>query len=413
MKKRFVVLIVDGLGVGEMPDVKLTRPQDLNSHTLKHILEYDHDKSSLFYTSGIWKYFCENEYLPQQYSGWSLLLGKSALAHFGADSYLGHQEIVGSKTAIPIRQFVRKLYPQLINKLNLAGYSARFNGKYILVNNAIAVADNLETDYGLNINVVGSLDIHSFSEILSVGKIIRNLVKVNRVIVMGGNNLNSQSYRNCFEIKSRDEFTAWGINIPRLKIYNDTYQVNHLGLNINLDSQVTQILGNNNIPLTLIGKAADIIRAKGATYKPMVHTEVILNEIQKTIINQPYGCIIANIQETDLAGHEQNTVKYLYHLKLIEAAILKILANLNHQDILLICGDHGNDSTIGHTNHTREFTPLIIFSRQHSPQNIGIKSTLSDIGATIAQYFNVPQTTSGTPILRWFYSSNANEKLIH
>jgi phosphopentomutase len=399
MNKRFVLLVIDGLGVGAIPDVYKTRPQDRGAHTLKHVLSGDPDRSSLIYRLLLDRYFCENKYFPVKYENWNITLGKFRLAHPGADSYLGHQEIVGSRPPVPVRQFVRNLYPSIISKFKKSGTRAVFNGKFIEVENCIAVADNLETDYGLNINVVGSTDTQNFNLIRTAGLTVRSLVLVNRVIVMGGKNLKPDKFQDCFENSTRDGYTAWGINIPKLEIYNDAYQVVHLGIEMDLRQQVTDCLGKKYIPVTLIGKAADVIKAENAEYQPMVHTGDILKQIIRDIRSQTRGLIMANIQETDLSGHAQRPDIYRIHLGLIEKSLPLILKVLNPEDILCITGDHGNDPCIGHTSHTREYTPLILFSKNLPSQNLGIRDTLADIGATIAEFFQIPQTTSGVSFL--------------
>lgn len=57
---------------------------------------------------------------------------------------------------------------------------------------------------------------------------------------------------------------------------------------------------------------------------------------------------------------------------------------LGEDDILVVQADHGNDPTIGHPHHTRKIVPLMIYSRHSTPKDIGIRSTLSDVGATAA-----------------------------
>lgn len=57
---------------------------------------------------------------------------------------------------------------------------------------------------------------------------------------------------------------------------------------------------------------------------------------------------------------------------------------LGEDDTLVVQADHGNDPTIGHPHDTREMVPLMIYSRHSTPKDIGIRSTLSDVGAPAA-----------------------------
>ena len=69
-----------------------------------------------------------------------------------------------------------------------------------------------------------------------------------------------------------------------------------------------------------------------------------------------------NIQETDLAGHAEDTEKYADRLEVSDRRIGELLLEMREGDLLIVMADHGNDPTIGHSNHTRERVPLLIYS---------------------------------------------------
>lgn len=394
--KRFITLVLDGFGVGAMDDVTRSRPQDQGAHTLKHIIEAHKDiHIDNLRKIGAEEYFVAGKYNPKSYHGCQVSFGKNNLAHFGADSYIGHQEIAGSKPQKPIRQFVREKAEEIMKTLEHEGLQCAFKNKIIVVNEHIAIADNIETDYGLNINVVGSLDHYSFALIERIGKIVRNTVQVGRVITMGGTQLTQKDFYRCFASKKRNGYTAWGIDIPALQIYNEDYHVVHMGYGVDPETQIPQILTKNNIPVVLIGKTADVIVAKNAQYYPQVHTQDILELLLKKLDTTNHGFIFANIQETDLSGHSQDVTKYKNHLEMIDAYLPRILSRLHADDVFLITGDHGNDPTIGHSNHTRERTPVMMFSKQFPARDLGIRSTLADVGASVADYFHVTKPQSG------------------
>lgn len=399
INKRCIVLILDGLGVGAMPDVALTRSQDLGSNTLANIIKANPAITlPNLKKSGILEYFLTGTFKGATFKGWQVSLGKMNLVHFGADSYMGHQEIAGTKPQKPVRQFVREEKDTIMRALSASGIKNKFNDRYITVDEHIAIADNIETDYGLNINVVGSLDHYPYERIEQVGRLVRSVVKVGRVITMGGTGVTQEHFHACFEIKMRDGYTAWGINIPKLGIYNDKYRVIHMGYGIDPRKQVPQILRTHGIPVVFIGKTADVLVADGASYQSEVQTDVIVTSLLAHVRTLPHGCIFANVQQTDLAGHEQDVKKYSHYLQMVDRTIPAILASLGEHDVFMITGDHGNDPTIGHTNHTREQTPLILFSKKTPSTDFGVRKTLADIGATVAEFFNVEAPESGTPL---------------
>lgn len=400
---KFIILVIDGLGVGEMKDVADLRPQDRGANTFKNVVNSGRSDLKILKEIGAYDYFLTNNRLfkPTSISSMHIALGRANLAHFGADSYIGHQEISGTKPIKPTRQFVRNEKERIATALKKEGLKSEFKNKILWVEGNIAVADNIETDYGLNINVVGSLNKHPFEYIKRVGRIVREQVHIGRVITMGGANLTKDDMLRCFSVKKRDGFEAWGIDIPRLNIYDKHYQVVHMGYGIDQKTQAPQILSSHNIPVTLIGKAADVIRADNAIYEPHVYTDGVIDRIVGAIKNNKTGFIFANIQETDLAGHEQDVSRYRGLLERIDKRLPEILENLSNDDVFIITGDHGNDPTIGHTNHTREFTPIIVFGKNIPAIDMGDRATMADIGATVTEYFGLPSPQYGTslPIL--------------
>jgi len=66
--------------------------------------------------------------------------------------------------------------------------------------------------------------------------------------------------------------------------------------------------------------------------------------------------------------------------------------------------DHGNDPTIGHSNHTREYVPIMIVGEKVKQANIGMRETMADVGATFSEFFNLPKTAEGTSFLKDVYN---------
>jgi len=91
--------------------------------------------------------------------------------------------------------------------------------------------------------------------------------------------------------------------------------------------------------------------------------------------------------------------KYAGILSTADPLIGQIIAQMDGDDILVVMADHGNDPTIGHPHHTREYVPLMICGPNVKPGTVGLRSTLSDTGATAADYFSVTPPQNGTSFL--------------
>jgi phosphopentomutase len=392
--KRFILIILDGFGIGYMEDAKFVRSQDVGTNTCKHILETTNlrlpnlEKLGLMNALGV-----ETDSMKIKNN---VLFGKAGLAHFGADTFMGHQEIMGTRPQMPIKspfsQHIEKCRQALID----AGYKVESLGKdlkFLLVNDCVTVADNIEADYGQIYNVTGALDCINFVEVLNIGRVVRKQVDVSRVIALGGKRITAQDLIDAVEVK---EGQYIGVNCSCSGVYNEGYQVIHLGYGVNSKFQVQTILGEKGIHVTLLGKVADIVENKYGKSISCVDTAKVMELTLREMQECDCGFIATNVQETDLAGHAEDVAKYGEKLKIADYYLGEIIGQLVDDDILLVMADHGNDPMAGHSHHTREYVPLLLRGSGLQPGNIGNRNTLADVGATIAAYFNVPAPESGT-----------------
>ena len=397
---RFIVIVLDSYGVGYMDDVLEVRPRDFGANTCKHII----DKIPELKLENLEKLGLMNA-LGEDYGKMKInpkaVFGKSKLMHHGGDTFLGHQEIMGTRPVKPLiapfSHYIDKVYDALTKE----GYKVEKIGdkiQYLWVNDCVAVGDNLETDLGQVYNVTTTFQKISFEDELKIGKIVRKIVEVERVIVFGGTEATIESIKAA---KEEREEKYVGINAPKSKVYEKGYMVRHLGYGINPETQVPTILGKENIPVILIGKVADIVlNEKGKSFLNLVDTSKIFDITLSELDKIEKGFIAVNIQETDLAGHAENAERYAQILKLSDKYIGKIMEKLNEKDILIITADHGNDPTIGHSQHTRENVPILIYKKGLESVNIGHRETMSDIGATVADYFKTKMPENGKSFLR-------------
>ncbi|GAA0732750.1 phosphopentomutase [Clostridium oceanicum] len=396
---RFIVIVLDGFGVGYMNDAKVVRPSDVGANTCKHILE----KNPQLKLPNLEKLGLMDA-LGEEVGSLKLqkkaTFGKAELAHLGADTFMGHQEIMGTLPKPPIKEsfmaVINKVYEGLENK----GYKVQVKegkeGKFLIVNDALTIADNIEADLGQAYNVTAALDIMPFKDVLAVGKIVREYSRVSRVITFGGENVTLENILNAVEEKGNGFI---GINAPKSGVYNKGYQCIHLGYGIDPEVQIPTILGKSGINVTLLGKVADIVSNEYGKSISCVDTEEVLKLTIKEMNSMDKGFICTNVQETDLCGHRENVEEYFKKLSIADKYIGQIIEKLKEDDILLVMADHGNDPTIGHSKHTREMVPLLISGEKVKKVSLGIRNTLSDVGATVADYFGFTCPEHGTSFL--------------
>ena len=400
MSKRFIIIVLDGFGIGAMQDASIARPGDEKANTLRSILQdYPNLKLPTLEKLGLMNaYGSESESMKFNPLA---NFGKSELMHYGADTFMGHQEIMGTfpkkPTVDPFQTHVEAVVEILKSNGHKIEVIEHAGLQYVVCDDCVTIADNLEADLGMCYNVTAPLDYISFEKELEIAELVREEVTVGRVIVFGGTGNNMQDLYNAEEIR---EGKFIGIASAKSKSYEQGYQCRHLGYGVDKNVQVPTILTNAGIPVTLIGKVADIVANDNGTSISCVPTGECMELTYNAISNMNQGFICTNIQETDLAGHAQDSTRYKEVLQQADKGLAKILPLLTENDILIIQADHGNDPNIGNSRHTRENVPLLIYRKGLYGVNVGTRKTMSDNGATCCDFFGVKSPENGESYLK-------------
>ncbi|MFC5387151.1 phosphopentomutase [Aquamicrobium segne] len=395
---RVIVLVLDALGIGALPDVHLVRPNDVGSNTLKHVVQA---------SGGLSLPNLERLGLGTVAPGSGIRVEPSPVAvhgvfnlgYKGADTYLGHQVIMGSRVADVPEELFEVVRDEVAQALIQKGHHVEAAGEglsALFVDHAMICGDNLESDPLQTYHCVGSIDDIAYEKIVEVGEILRSVARVRRVVAMGGYGFHAADIRRCTELRPTGQC---GVNNVALGLYTSNYVVRHLTQGTRPDVQVPTILKKAGYEVELLGKVADVITCEGAHKEPHVLTGQVLEATYQSMARVRSGLIAINIQETDLAGHDESAARYANCLKLADEGIGRIMSMMSSRDLLIITGDHGNDPTIGHDKHTREFTPLLAWSPGIKPKGIFMRDSLSDIAATIADVFSVARPEIGTSFL--------------
>ena len=405
--KKFIVVVLDGLGIGAMEDVSEVRIQDVGACTLGSIL---HSRPELRLPNlerlGLMNALGKES--PNMRFSSSAIWGRASLMHYGADTFWGHQEIMGTLPKQPKREPFSLVADEVAEILRSAGCKTEFlypdpskrSLRILLVEDALTVGDNLEADSGQNYNVTAALDRIAFEKVLEIGRTVRRCVEVSRVICFGNPKIGLERLLDSIEIKNGDYV---GVSSTRSGVYGDGYRCIHLGYGVDPSTQIPAILAEKNIPVVLFGKVADIVENADGKSVSWIDTEEVLAMTLGAFEALDRGFICTNVQETDLAGHMQHAEQYATVLEKADRWIGHLMSCLCGDDVLLIMADHGNDPAVGHSHHTREKVPILVYSprlRQAGEVFLGERSTLSDVGATVAAYFGtrMPENPYAEPM---------------
>lgn len=399
MKKRFVVIVLDGFGIGAMEDTKQIKPEDVKANTLGSILrDFPDLKLPTLEKLGLMNaYGTESLHMKKNPQA---NFGRIELMHYGADTFMGHQEIMGTlprkPDAHPFQEKVEAVERHLRKNGHKTALIERQGLQYVLVDDYATVADNLEADLGMCYNVTAPLDYMPFEKELEIGRLVREVVTVGRVIVFGGTGNCMEDLWEAEEVKDGKYI---GIASSKSKSYEQGYQCLHLGYGVDKKVQAPTILTDNHIPVTLIGKVADIVINDDGKSISCVPTGEALELTIQELGKMEKGFICTNVQETDLAGHSQSTEEYRRILEIADKKIGELIPFLEKEDILVVMADHGNDPNIGHSKHTRECVPLLLYQKGAKGKRFDTRKTLSDVGASACDFFHAPAPENGKSFL--------------
>jgi phosphopentomutase len=147
-------------------------------------------------------------------------------------------------------------------------------------------------------------------------------------------------------------------------------------------------LAAKHVPVYAIGKISDIFLHRGVTYS--VKTKNNADGMQKTVDamrDMPDGLIFVNLVDFDQQfGHRNDVAGYAAALEAVDLWLPSL--PLMDTDLLVITADHGCDPTTPSTDHSREYTPLVVYGARVQPGvDLGTRATLADIGQSVAENF--------------------------
>ena len=384
MFKRVHLIVMDSVGIGEAPDA--AQFNDVGSDTLGHIAE----------TAGLTIPHLEQLGLGTirplagveaiaDHQGYATKLEEVSV---GKDTMTGHWEIMGLNIQKPFRVFPEGFPPELLQQIEA------FSGRKVVCNLPYSGTEVLD-DYGPGQMETGDLIIYTSADP------VLQIAAHEEVIPL------EELYRICEYVReiTKDEPYMIGRiiarpylgepgNFKRTSNRHD-YALDPFGKTV-LDS-----LKDNGKDVIAVGKINDIFNGQGITEtvrtkSNMDGVDQLLNVMHKDFT----GLSFTNLVDFDaLYGHRRDTKGYAQAIEDFDQRIPEILAALKEDDLLIITADHGNDPTFPGTDHTREYVPLLVFSKNMKASGALPQGYFADISATIAENFNVPQTENGKSFL--------------
>ncbi|MBQ6614199.1 MAG: phosphopentomutase [Clostridia bacterium] len=146
-----------------------------------------------------------------------------------------------------------------------------------------------------------------------------------------------------------------------------------------------------------VGKISDVFAGMGVTKS--IKTSGNTDGLAKTLGVQAtefHGLAFVNLVDFDMIyGHRRDIDGYATAISEFDTWLGKFISNMRENDLLMITGDHGCDPGYKGTDHTREYTPLLVYGKNIKPENLGTRASFADIGASICDMLGVENTNSG------------------
>ena len=159
-------------------------------------------------------------------------------------------------------------------------------------------------------------------------------------------------------------------------------------------------LAGAGVPRAGVGKVDDLFAGRSLHSRHTADNAEGIRAILEWLSASQGGLLFANLVDFDtLYGHRSDVAGFERALRQFDDALPAIRAALREDDLLFLTADHGNDPTTGSSDHARECVPLLVIGPQVRAVSLGRRSTFSDLGATVAEWLNIPFRGRGTSFL--------------
>lgn len=388
--KRVFLIVLDSFGIGQMPDA--ARYGDVNVNTLRSVSEspFFHlpnlAELGLFQIEGVAP-LTERSDLKQKESGvLKAAVARMTEASKGKDTIIGHWEIAGIHSPRPL-----PTYPKGFPKKVLDAFREG-TGRDVLCNLPYS-GTKVIADYGKEHVRTGRLIVYTSADSVFQIAAHEDVVPV------------EQLYGYCRiarEILQGEHGVGRVIARPFIgENGNYTRTLGRHDFSI-LPPSVTMLdqLAAAGKTVIGVGKIRDIFAGRGITESVCTggNAEGIARTLEYLDKDFEGLCFINLVDYDMLYGHRRDVDGYAKALTAFDEKLPEILGKLWQDDILMITADHGCDPAYtATTDHTREYTPFLMYGANVEPVNLGTRKTFADIGATVLQYFGiVPQFAGGS-----------------
>ncbi|MEK5441971.1 MULTISPECIES: phosphopentomutase [unclassified Fredinandcohnia] len=385
--KRIFLIVMDSVGIGEAPDAK--KFGDEGSDTFGHIAE----KMNGLHMPNMAKLGLSNireiKGIPVQDEPLAYYT-KMQEASNGKDTMTGHWEIMGLHIETPFKVFPEGFPKELLDEIE------KRTGRGILGNKPASGTEILD-ELGEEHMKTGKLIIYTSADSVLQIAAHEEIVPIDEL------------YKIC-EIAREltlDEKYMVGRIIARPFVgepgqFTRTSNRHDYALKP-FERTVMNELSDSGFDVIAIGKISDIYDGEGVTQSLRTKSNMDgMDKLVETLDMNFTGLSFVNLVDFDaLFGHRRDPIGYGKALEEYDARLPEVFEKLTDDDLLIITADHGNDPVHTGTDHTREYVPLLVYNKKmDGGKELPLRSTFADVGATVADNFNVTPPKHGKSFLQ-------------
>lgn len=383
--KRVFLIVLDSFGIGQMPDAE--KFGDYGVDTLGTVSKSPYFSMPNMEKLGLFQ--IEGTSVESKVTDITGRVARMTEASMGKDTTIGHWEIAGIYSPTPL-----PTYPDGFPKEVLDAFK-KATGRGVLCNKPYSGTEVIKA-YGDEHVKTGDLIVYTSADSVFQIAAHEDVVPVEqlyeycrmaRKILTGKHGVGRVIAR---------PFTGESGNYTRTPRRHD-FSLEPPGDTI---LNILQAHGKDTIA---VGKIFDIFAGSGISEH--VYTSGNAEGIERTLeyLDKDFeGICFINLVDFDmLYGHRRDIDGYAKALSYFDGKLPEIMAKMRDEDVMMITADHGCDpGYLKTTDHTREYTPFVMYGKPVAPGNLGTRKTFADIGASVLQYFDIVPDFTGEGILR-------------
>jgi len=383
VRRRAVILVLDGVGVGAAPDA--AEYGDVGSDTLGNLARAVGGlRLPNLAAAGLGNVapIVGVDAVPAPQGAWGTMRPASA----GKDSTTGHWEIAGVHLRRPFPTYPDGFPPEVIER-----FSATV-GRGV-IGNVAASGTEIIARLGEEHERTGKFIVYTSAD--SVFQVAAH----EQVVPL------EELYRAC-EIARVQLMAPHDVSrviarpfVGRAGAYERTTNRRDYAL-APPEETLLDDLAAAGVPRAGVGKVDDLFAGRSLSARHTTSNAEGIRAILDWLRAEQGGLLFANLVDFDtLYGHRNDVAGFEKALREFDDALPAIRAALREDDLLFITADHGNDPTTPSTDHARECVPLLALGEPVHPVSLGERATFSDLGATVAEWLNVGFRGQGVSFL--------------